>query len=182
MTNKLTKDNELCVECNQQLTKHVENIYSKDCCCTDYSERGFSMYSDCFCESKIIGQKYLLTCDNCNKRKCKLCGDLPISVNDSFENNVCEKCSKQQAEDKHKRMKADEQRNTQLEENQRLNKNMIFEKWKSSSIEEKLNMYGTIKLKRLAKLKNIKGYSKLSKYKLIQILCPITTNKDFPIK
>jgi len=46
----------------------------------------------------------------------------------------------------------------------------------------KLNMYGMIKLKKLAKNKNLKGYSKCTKFKLINKLKPLVNESDFPIK
>ena len=50
------------------------------------------------------------------------------------------------------------------------------------SIEEKLKLYGKQKLSILAKRKNIKNYSKLSKNELINELSPITKDHDLPIK
>lgn len=54
--------------------------------------------------------------------------------------------------------------------------------WKKSTPEDKLNFYGIIKLKKLAKNKHIKGYSKYSKNELIDKLKPLVNGTDFPIQ
>ena len=43
-------------------------------------------------------------------------------------------------------------------------------------------MYGIIKLKTLAKNKNLKGYSQYKKSELINKLNPLVNESDFPIK
>jgi hypothetical protein len=43
-------------------------------------------------------------------------------------------------------------------------------------------MYGIIKLKKLAKMKNLKGYSKYNKNELIEKLKLLVNDNDFPIK
>ena len=50
---------------------------------------------------------------------------------------------------------------------------------KELNITEKLSRCRIIKLKQLAKLKNIKGYSTLTKHELIKVLSPICLNADF---
>ena len=55
-------------------------------------------------------------------------------------------------------------------------------KWKILTIKEKLKLNGVIKLKILAKNKNLKGHYKLKKYELVEILLPLTKDNDFPIK
>ena len=55
-------------------------------------------------------------------------------------------------------------------------------KWKTATPQEKLYMYGIIKLKKLAKTKNLKGYSKYKKDELINKLKPLVNERDFPIK
>ena len=55
-------------------------------------------------------------------------------------------------------------------------------KWKTATLQEKLNMYGIKKLKILAKNKNLKGYSKYTKAELINRLEPLVNESDFPIK
>lgn len=55
-------------------------------------------------------------------------------------------------------------------------------KWKLSTPQEKLELYGIQKLKLLAKKKNIKGFSKLCKDDLIISLSNVVDNNDFPIK
>ena len=58
---------------------------------------------------------------------------------------------------------------------------MVFSlKW-NSGITGKLSCYGLKKLQKIAKNKNMKGYSKLSKENLIIQLKNIVNDKDFPI-
>ena len=54
--------------------------------------------------------------------------------------------------------------------------------WKTTTPQEKLNLYGIAKLKILAKNKKIKGYSDYKKNELINILLPLVNENDFPIK
>jgi hypothetical protein len=54
--------------------------------------------------------------------------------------------------------------------------------WKLGSLEQKLKSHGIIKLKILAKNKNIKNYSKFTKHQLLNILSPLLCINDFPIK
>jgi hypothetical protein len=63
-----------------------------------------------------------------------------------------------------------------------LDKNKFNEKWNISTPIEKLNMYGIIKLKKLAKIKNLKGYSRYNKNELIEKLKLLVNDNDFPIK
>jgi hypothetical protein len=53
--------------------------------------------------------------------------------------------------------------------------------WANSSLVEKLNFYGTVKLKRLAKKKNLNNYSRLNKFELIRLLEPHVLITDFPL-
>jgi hypothetical protein len=55
-------------------------------------------------------------------------------------------------------------------------------KWKNTTPQEKLDLYGSKKLQILAKNKKIKGYSKYKKHELIVILSPLVNENDFPIK
>jgi hypothetical protein len=65
----------------------------------------------------------------------------------------------------------------------KINKKIEFNTgFKNKTIKEKLETYGIIKLKILAKNKNILKISKLNKNELIELLIPKTTNNDFPIK
>lgn len=56
------------------------------------------------------------------------------------------------------------------------------QKWNNGSIEDKLQCYGKVKLMYLAKQKNLKGYSRYGKDQLVNVLIPVTTNDDFPIR
>lgn len=62
------------------------------------------------------------------------------------------------------------------------NKNDFMNKWKNASPIDKLKFYGKQKLIVLAKRKDIKGYTKMSKKELFNILKNIVSDNDFPIK
>ena len=97
-----------------------------------------------------------ITCNNCLNPNCKKCGQ--TIDNYLYQNNeVCKKCR-----DKQKKKK-------------------FSEKWKNSSPSEKLNLYGTKKLKILAKRKGVKKYYKMTKLELITALSPMVGKSDFPI-
>lgn len=53
--------------------------------------------------------------------------------------------------------------------------------WKHSTPQQKLELYGTEKLRVLAKRKTLSGYSKYKKDELIQALSHLVTEHDFPI-
>jgi hypothetical protein len=63
-----------------------------------------------------------------------------------------------------------------------IEKTTFNNKWNTSTLQEKLYMYGIKKLQLLAKNKKIKGFSKYKKSELICILIPVINEKDFPIK
>ena len=109
----------------------------------------------CYCEY-IDKEILFITCNNCNNPKCQNC-NIPISTN-AINNKYCKSCIE-------------------------INKKEEFKnKWIISSVEEKLSFYGIEKLKKLAKIKEIKGFSKLSKRELYDKLKNIVSDTDFPIK
>lgn len=69
----------------------------------------------------------------------------------------------------------------EIEDDRKNHDYMLFiGKW-NSSIKGKLSCYGIKKLQKLAKYKEIKGYSKLTKEQLIISLEKIVKESDFPI-
>lgn len=50
--------------------------------------------------------------------------------------------------------------------------------WKNLSLEDKLYIYNINKLRKIAKKKNLKGYSKDKKEELIEKILPLITEKD----
>jgi hypothetical protein len=152
-----------CIICNNLLIKEIKegSYLINDCGYCRYSDRPFvigssSLYNHypegCTCE---YGKKEFLyiICNICKFPKCNKCG---IKINNCISKcNNCEKI---------------------------LEKNKFNEKWNISNPIEKLNMYGIIKLKKIAKMKNLKGYSKYNKNELIEKLKLLVNDNDFPIK
>lgn len=163
------KDITLCPRCNYLLNKEIKKgkCLINECGYCRYSDRPFVCMSSswqqhfpdgCTCvyeEQDIL----FVSCVNCLNPKCIKCNNsIVISCDIDLTKTICLSC-----ENKIKK--------------QEFNNN-----WKKSSLEEKLNFYGIEKLKKLAKNKNIKGFSKLNKQELKEKLCPIINDKDFPIK
>lgn len=69
------------------------------------------------------------------------------------------------------------------QEKEKKEKELLFKnKWNTGTLKEKLNCYGVIKLKLLAKQKKIKKYSTMSKCVLIANLISVCVDNDLPIK
>ena len=60
--------------------------------------------------------------------------------------------------------------------------NIIFKNKWNDGVKGKLSCYGLTKLRRFAKYKNIKGYTKYSKDELIELLENNSVDSDFPIR
>ena len=120
---------------------------------TWWAERSFSDET-CSC---TYGEKDFLyiSCENCKSPKCIKCKTPLRCCNKRCGFEMCPPCIST-AEFKHA--------------------------WKTSSPQEKLNLYGTEKLKILAKKKGLRGYSKYKKNELVQTLAPLVSESDFPIK
>lgn len=171
-SNLIIKDENsiICPCCSNQLIKEIkkEQFVISECGSCGYGDR----YSDrpfasnnrfrnetCYCE---YGEKDCLyiTCESCKKHSddpmCIKCNGYIdyIRALDLFT-RLCASCEKQK---------------------------QFTQDWKTSTPQEKLNLYGTNKLKILAKNKKIKGYSKLNKNDLINILSQFVNENDFPIK
>lgn len=159
-------DLNMCPCCNNKLLKEIKksNYKIKDCNYCRYLDRPFggcgntasNHYGGCSCEYGESDFLYI-TCKKCESLKCIDCKKL-ISCN----NNNCSKNNKRCLECS--------------------NKYEFNKKWKTSTAQEKLILYGIEKLKILSKNKNIKGYTKLKKQELIDVLLPLVNNNDFPIK
>lgn len=135
--------------------------------CSNAAEK---LYGKCSCE---YGEKEFMciTCEICRCPTCVTCGNKKkCSNNNCSIPTQCFECTKKQdRQDCHtvKKQTCSPEFKT---------------KWKNSTPQEKLNFYGTAKLKILAKNKGVKGYSKHNKSELIKILSHIVGNEDFPIK
>jgi len=152
-----------CKICNNFLIKEIKkgSYLINECGYCRYSDRPFALGSSSLnnhysegCTCKYDKKEYLyITCNICKFPKCNKCG---INLNNCI--SACNNCKII------------------------LEKNIFTNKWNLSTPFEKLNMYGIIKLKKLAKNKNIKGYSKYNKNELIEKLKILVNDNDFPIK
>ena len=157
-----------CPYCDELLHKEVKEgkYLINECGYCRYSDRPFTIgssslnqhYSNgCSCEYSKQNYMYII-CNNCLNPKCNNC-DNKLTIGYTYEpNRLCSTCINIQ------------------------NKDKFNNKWYSSTPHEKLNLYGIIKLKILAKNKNIKGYSKYTKKELVEQLIPLVNENDFPIK
>jgi hypothetical protein len=164
-TLKFDSNINVCPCCNSILQKEIKSgkyLIGSECGYCRYLDRPFggcgntasSHYGGCSCE---YGEKdYLyISCKKCLFPKCIKCGDKCYCKGDDCNNIICRKC-----------IKTTEFNN----------------KWNTSTPQEKLNTYAIKKLQILAKNKKIKGFSKYKKNELINILIPLVSNEDFPIK
>ena len=166
---KVDSNSNVCPCCNNILHKEIKlkcvkigNECSNCRAYDNYLDRPFggcgntaiSHYGDCSCE--YSEEEYLyITCKKCLSPTCIKCGTKCFCEGNGCNEIVCRKCI----------------------ENDKFNSN-----WKKSTPEQKLEFYGIKKLKILAKNKKIKGFSKYKKNELIDILIPLVTENDFPIK
>jgi hypothetical protein len=161
------KDNnvEICPCCDTILQRNIRkgNYLIDECGYCRYLDRPFggcgntaeTHYGGCSCE---YGEKdYLyITCEKCKSSKCIECKITLVCLNKNCAISTrCFDCCK---------------------------KYEFNNKWKNTTPQEKLHLYGSEKLKILAKNKKIKGYSKYKKHELINILSPFVNENDFPIK
>jgi hypothetical protein len=156
---------EICPCCDMILQQNIRkgNYLIRECGYCRYLDRPFggcgntalTHYGGCSCE---YGEKEFLyiTCERCKSLKCIDCKTVLSCRNKNCSIPTrCIDCCK---------------------------KHEFNNKWNNTTAQEKLNFYGTTKLKILAKNKNIKGYSKYKKDELINILSPLVNKNDFPIK
>lgn len=108
------------------------------------------------CSCKYIDKDYLyVSCYNCKSPKCIKCKNSLNCSNKNCCSVICLNCDK---------------------------KIEFINKWKTTTPQEKLYLYGIVKLQILAKNKKIKEYSIYKKHELINILSPLVNENDFPIK
>ena len=96
---------------------------------------------------------------------------------ENYKRNNAERLQKKEEE----RIERDKQDEIEQKERDKQEYKVFTDLW-DSGVAGKLSCYGKVKLCKLAKIKKIKGYSKLSKDELIVLLIPISTKSDFPIK
>ena len=153
-----------CPCCNNVLVKQVNKgnyLIDGDCGYCRYLDRPFggcgntaaTHFGGCSCE---YGEKdYLyISCENCKSPKCLKCQTSISCRNQKCGSIVCDTCIKRA---------------------------QFNDTWKTTTPQEKLDLYGIVKLKILAKNKNVKGYSKYTKRELINTLSPLVNENDFPI-
>lgn len=146
-----------CQCCGDKLKRSIDKclVTIRECSNCHRSMRPFNGYcGPCYCTT---GHRNCInmSCERCISPKCTDCNIL-ISCNEtncSIERR-CYDC----------------------------NKKYKFKILWSGSPEQKLKSYGIIKLKILAKNKNIKKYSKFTKQQLYDLLLPLVCDNDFPIK
>jgi hypothetical protein len=154
-----------CPCCEMILHHHIrkENYLINECSYCRYLDRPFggcgntaeTHYGGCSCE---YGEKdYLyMTCETCTSSTCIQCKHpLRCCNQNCVLPKRCDDCCK---------------------------KHEFSNKWKNTTPQEKLQLYGIEKLKILAKIKKVKGCSKYKKHELIHILSPLVNEHDFPIK
>lgn len=159
-TLKIDLDNNVCLCCNNVLRKKLIKSKTREYCgyCR-YRDRPFgwcgntaeSHYGGCYC--KYEEEEYLyVSCGKCSKIRCVKCMIRCGCDGKGCIEVKCKECVK---------------------------KEEFHDKWRKSTIEEKLNFYGIRKLKIFAKKKQVKGFSKYAKSDLIKILVPLMDENDF---
>jgi hypothetical protein len=147
----------LCPCCNFVVIKEIKKgkYLTRECSDCIKGTRPFS-YSSGDCSCKYGEKDYIyITCETCKSPKCINCKKILFCCNNNCGSVICNICIK---------------------------KTEFNNKWKTTTPQEKLNLYGIEKLKVLAKNKKLKGYSKYKKNELINILSSLVNETDFPIK
>jgi len=126
------------------------------------------------CTCRYANVEYLhFTCESCLYKKCLECDNKIHVDNDHCDIcdkcRICKTCKCSIPEESYKTTKL-------------CNGCNFTNEWKISTPQEKLYKHGIAKLKILAKNKKLKGYSKLDKTNLINMLIPLVISSDFPIK
>lgn len=173
----ITKNTDSCPVCMKVLTKEYKTeqecnecsacnlgVLSSNCSCYyEYVQVLYITCKDCNtclkCKKQIEPFEYELdVCIECNK--CSIC-KINLQYDYSEKKNKCYKCEINKREDEQKKE--------------------FRKRWKDSSPNDKLKFYGKPKLIILAKKKNIKSVSKMSKDELIICLYDKVQENDFPI-
>jgi hypothetical protein len=156
----------VCPCCTNILQREIRTgkiLIGEECGYCSYSNRAFASCSTSWqqhfpngCTCTYGETEYLhISCENCKSPTCVTCKNLLTCCNKICGSVICEKC---------------------------VEKTNFNKAWKTTTPQEKLHLYGTEKLKILAKNKKIKGFSKYKKNDLINILSPLVHADDFPIK
>lgn len=151
----------ICPCCQNTLTYEiVRKRYFIECGLCIYSDRPFGGLSpqlgECDCKWSESEKDFLyIRCFHCKTTTCKKCKKPLACDNEKCGSVVCSDCVEKQG---------------------------FNRLWKTKTPQEKLEFYGMTKLKVLAKIKNVQGYSKYKKHELITSLSPLVTDDDFPIK
>lgn len=183
-----------CSNCNGKIEfkKRIDSQgvnYKEDCgnCVSCARKKGCGGY-----EKFIDVEVEIPICNNCNI--CLKCGENIFNINDTYSDHAVYKinnsylhkeCYKEYTKPKDdiKYYSWNNLTNKWEFSSEKYKEKIEFNnKWKTTTPQEKLNMYGIIKLKILAKNKNLKGYSKYKKGELINRLKPLVNERDFPIK
>jgi len=156
---------EICPCCDMILQRNIRkgNYLIRECGYCRYLDRPFggcgntaeTHYGECSCEYGEKDYLYMI-CEKCKSSKCVDC-KTPLSCcnKNCAIPTQCGVCR---------------------------HKYEFNKKWKNTTPQEKLYLYGSKKLKILAKNKKFKGYSKYKKHELINKLSPLVNENDFPIK
>lgn len=180
----------ICDNCNKSMCDGKRCIDGKYCnICKDFEKCFICGKMELLIENRCLDCIHKRKCKNCNKYHhpnehyhlnndycfncctCKACFTIKHLIGEYCEtrNKECKKCGKIGAPyGKYCRSCED--------------KLDFYDKWGKSSAADKLNFYGYEKIKHLAKLKNIKGRSKMNLDKLRAELSLIVVDSDFPIK
>ena len=164
-----TAHNDVCTKCSNCVTVTWEQGHDwNECGRCRYMDRpfGWNSYGDlepCTCRRFEVLVK-LSTCLHCKNPKCRKCHETSVSN----AGNLCTVCA---LLEEHK-----EKERSQKEFNRR---------WRTMSIEEKLQVHGMNKLYHLAMLKGFwkigDAMRPMTKGDLIKELAPLCSNTDFPI-
>jgi hypothetical protein len=164
---KYNIDSYNCNQCSFKLTRSIikERRLIQECySCKSYdryTDRPFALgasrdnFGECDCVYKTI-DVLEIKCEECLKEKwvkCLICKKFLEKKIGKVEDKNCYKCQ------------------SEIEK----------EIFNNKTAQEKLKYYGIVKLKQLAKKKEIKNYSKYNKNELLVELSKIVNNNDFPI-
>jgi hypothetical protein len=167
-SHEIDVDNPVCPKCNYTLEIYTElQRERKECRACDLGV--FSRSCDC---TYYESMKTIVKCSNCNKCHCGLqriqgicdtCKCNKCGLTDAFDDGMCKKCIL---------------RDIEIKKQYELEKNKFANKWQDNP----LTCYGKTKLMMLAKRKEVKKYSCMSKSELIEHLRPLIIPGDLPIK
>jgi hypothetical protein len=143
-------------------------------CNEEYIEIEVSRFHEC---SECIQDMRPWNMSRSNKGPCT-CGHVIV--------NVCQNCERIQ-DDKEREIEKRHQIEQEIRDkcyrDEIEKEHQIFTSvWNGTNVMQKLQLHGTEKLQKLARIKCLHGYSKLKKKELIEALYLVTKNSDFPIR